>query len=123
LFMRGRLVLVGLAIWLVATAALRLWGQYLLRPASVVGTTVLFAVAFPAMALLVRRICRRSGLPRDQWLAGAVSIALPTLLLDPFSSAFFPALFPNIAPTAAGVFGGLMLCCCAGALVGTVVRR
>ena len=42
------------------------------------------------MAWMVRRLCGRF-LPRgEQWPAGAVSIALPTLLLDPFSSAFFP---------------------------------
>ncbi len=50
-----------------------------------------------------------------------MSVALPTLLLDPFSSAFFPAVFPNMAPEVAGVFGGWMLWCCAGALVGVMI--
>jgi hypothetical protein len=72
------------------------------------------------MAWVVRRLCRR--LPREQWLAGALSVALPTLLLDPFSSAFFPVVFPNMAPQVAGVFGGWMLCCCAGALIGVTIR-
>jgi hypothetical protein len=121
--MHAPLVVIGFAIWLVATAALRLWGQHLLHPPALVPTTALFAVTFAMMALVVRRICKRSGLPRDQWLAGAVSLALPTLVLDPFSSAFFATVFPNVAPQAAGVFGGLMLCCCGGALVGTIDRR
>jgi hypothetical protein len=55
-------------------------------------------------------------------LNGAFFVMLPTLLLDPFSSAFFPAVFPNIAPEMAGVFGGWMLCSCAGALLGAAVR-
>jgi hypothetical protein len=110
-------------IWAVATAALRLWGQYLIHPPRLVSTIVLFAVVFSAMALVTPRICHGSGLPRDQWLAGAVSLASPTLILDPFSSAFFTTVFPNIAPQAAGVFGGLMLCCCAGAFAGTIGRR
>jgi Family of unknown function (DUF5367) len=121
--MRVRLVVIGFVIWLAATVALRLWGQHVLRQATAVGTTVLFALTATAMALVVRRICRRAGLPRDEWLEGAVALALPTLVLDPFSSAFFPALFPNIAPEVAGVFGGLMLCCCAGALLGTIPHR
>jgi len=121
--MHRRLIVVGFVIWLVATAALRMWGQYLLHAPTVVTTILLFAVTFPAMALVTRRICRGSGLPRDQWLAGAVSLASPTLILDPFSSAFFTTVFPNIAPQAAGVFGGLMLCCCAGAFAGTIGRR
>jgi hypothetical protein len=54
---------------------------------------------------------------------GAISLALPTLLLDKFSSVFFSSVFPNIAPEAAGIFGGWMLCCCAGALLGGVMGR
>jgi len=34
------------------------------------------------------------------------------------ASAFFPVVFPNMAPEAAGIFGGWMLCCCAGAAIG-----
>jgi hypothetical protein len=121
--MHRRLIVTGFVIWLVATVALRLWGQYVLHPPALVPTIVLFAVTFVAMAFVTRRICQGSGLPRDQWLTGAVSLASPTLILDPFSSAFFTTVFPNIAPQAAGVFGGLMLCCCAGALAGTINRR
>jgi hypothetical protein len=62
-------------------------------------------------------------LKREDRIAGAVSIALPTLLLDPFSSAFFPAVFPNMAPEVAGVFGGWMLICCAGALMGALREK
>ena len=117
------LFLCGLGIWGAATLALRLAGQRILHPGDWGGTLVLFAFSFPAMAWLVRRLCRRTGLPPEQWLRGAVSVALPTLLLDPFSSAFFPVVFPNMAPQVAGIFGGWMLWCCAGALVGVTVRR
>src|SRR5690242_8069137 len=117
--MRIRLSLYGLGIWTLATIALRLVGQRFLYPGSWKTTLVLFAVSFPLMAGIVRRLCRRFHLPPEQWPAAAVSVALPTLLLDPFSSAFFPVVFPNMAPEVAGVFGGWMLCCCAGALVGT----
>jgi uncharacterized protein DUF5367 len=116
-----RLLLSGLAIWLVATAVLRVGGQFVLRSAQPRSILVLFAVSFPLMALVARRLCRASHLPRADWPAGAVSLALPTLLLDPFSSAFFPAIFPNISPALAGVFGGWMLWCCAGALAGVMI--
>jgi hypothetical protein len=114
------LVFVGLVIWLGATAALRIAGQYVLRSNSWAGILILFALSFPFMAWLARRLCRR--LPAQRWPMGAISLALPTLVLDPFSSAFFPAVFPNIAPEMAGVFGGWMLCCCAGALLGASIR-
>ncbi len=121
--MKIRLVIYGFAIWLVATLALRLVGQRWLHPGHWIRTVVLFAASFAAVAWLVRRLCRRLDLPREEWPAGAISLLLATLLLDPFSSAFFPAVFPNITPEAAGLFGGWMIVCCAGGLVGAIVRR
>jgi hypothetical protein len=120
--MKMRLFLYGLAIWIGATIALRLAGQRLLHPSNWKETLILFAVSFPLMAWLVRHLCRTFRLPREQWLSGALAIALPTLLLDPFSSAFFPVVFPNMAPEVAGVFGGWMLWCCAGGLVGATIH-
>jgi hypothetical protein len=119
--MSARLFLYGLAIWAAGTVALRLVGQRLLHPDDRIGMLALFAVSFPLMAWIVRGLCRRARLPPEQWLGGAVSIALPTLLLDPFSSAFFPVVFPNMAPEVAGTFGGWTLWCCAGGLVGAVI--
>ena len=121
--MHTPLFLCGLAIWIAATLALRLAGQRILHPGDWIGTLILFAVSFPLMAWIVRRLCRRFQLPHEQWLAGALSVALPTLLLDPFSSAFFPAVFPNMAPEVAGVFGGWMLWCCAGAFMGVTIPQ
>jgi len=119
--MNIRLVLYGLGIWAGATIGLRIAGQHLLHPGDWKGTLLLFVVSFPLMAWIVRHLCGRFHLRPEQWPAGAVSVALPTLLLDPFSSAFFPAVFPNMAPEVAGVFGGWMLWCCAGALVGAIL--
>jgi Family of unknown function (DUF5367) len=119
--MKTQLFLAGFVIWALATVVLRVAGQYVL-PGHWAETVLLFVISFPLMALLVRGLCRRFQLPREQWLAGAVSITMPTLLLDPFSSAFFPVVFPNIAPEFAGTFGGWMLCCCAGGLTGVLIR-
>jgi Family of unknown function (DUF5367) len=119
--MHPRLILSGFAVWVLATLGLRLAGEHVLHSGDWKALAVLFGVSFPLMAWVTRRVCRR--LPREQWLAGALSFALPTLLLDPFSSAFFPVVFPNIAPAMAGVFGGWMLWCCAGAFAGVAVRR
>ena len=120
--MKWSLVFYGLGLWVVATLILRLAGQRLLHPGDWTGTLVLFAVSFPLMAWLVRRLCRRFQPRQEEWLPAAVSLLLPTLLLDPFSSAFFPVVFPNMAPGVAGVFGGWMLWCCAGGLMGVCIR-
>jgi hypothetical protein len=119
--MHTRLLRSGLLIWFAASVALRLAGQHLLRPADPWGTLLLFVVSFPLMAWLVRRLCAGAHLPANQFLSGAVSVALPTLLFDPFSCVFFPVLYPNMAPRMAGVFGGWLLWCCAGAIVGALI--
>ncbi|MGA7413085.1 MAG: DUF5367 family protein [Bryobacteraceae bacterium] len=118
-----RFLFVGFGIWLAATIALRLFGQSLLHPGNGPGTVILFAISFGVVAWFVRRLCRRLEAPAEQWPAAAIWLLLPTLLLDPFSSAFFATVFPNIQPEAAGLFGGWMLICCAGGLVGAIVRR
>jgi hypothetical protein len=122
MFMNLLLFLWGLGIWAAATVALRIAGQYLLHPGNWKGTLILFTVSFPLMAWIVRGLCSRFQPVPEKWPAGAISIALPTLLLDPFSSAFFPVVFPNMAPEVAGVFGGWMLWCCAGTMVGALLR-
>jgi len=119
--MNRTLLLYGFGLWLAGTIILRAAGQYLLHPGSLASTLVLFALSFVAMAWLARRLCLRLGLPPERWLAGAVSLALPTLVLDPFSAAFFPVVFPNMTPAAAGLFGGWILFCCAGALAGAMM--
>ena len=121
--MHTRILLYGCAGWIAATIAVRFWGQHVLHPGNATGTVLLFASSFAVMAWLVRKLCRGLRLPLEQWPAAAVSLLLPTLLLDPFSSAFFPYVFPNITPEAAGIFGGWMLISCAGALVGAIARR
>ena len=121
--MQLRLVLLGFVFWALATALLRLAGQRILPTHPGLRIVILFAASFAVMAILIRRVCQRARLDRDQWPMAAVSLLLPTVLLDPFSSAFFPIVFPNVAPQAAGVFGGWMIVCCAGGLVGSVIRR
>lgn len=115
--MNRTLLLYGLGLWLVGTIVLRMASEYLLHPGSFTRTLALFALSFLATGWLARRLCLRLGLGAELWPAGAVSLAVPTLLLDSLSTAFFPTVFPNIAPAAAGLFGGCMLSCRAGALV------
>lgn len=112
-----RLLALGFGIWAGATILLRLAGQFII-PASPAATVALYALSIPAMAWVARSACRRVALSRAEWPTGAIALAAPTLLLDPFTSAFFADAFPNMRPELAGAFGGWMLCCVAGALLG-----
>ena len=120
--MKQKFIAVGFVLWLAATLLLRVAGQRVISNRSWLNVIVLFAISFVAMALLVRLACIRARLAPRDWPGAAVSLLLPTLLLDPFSSAFFPVVFPNMAPENAGVFGGWMIVCCAGGLLGAMVR-
>jgi hypothetical protein len=115
---RMRTIAAGIAFWLAGTAVIRLFGQHLLRPGSV--ALVLYAASFAAMALVVPWLLH---LLRAEPVEGVTLLALPTLLFDPFSCLFFASLFPNVAPAAAGIFGGWMLICCGGAVVGAWAKR
>ena len=86
-------------------AARRVAGNYVLRSSAPPRILMLYAVSLPLMAIVTRRLCRKSRLPRPEWPAGAISLALPTLLLDSFER-FLPGRLPKIDPALAGVFGG-----------------
>jgi hypothetical protein len=118
-----RCLLTGFAIWLGATIALRFTGQYILYPSSLVAVAALLLASFPLMAFIARRICADAALPRAEWPAAGIFLVMPTLVLDTFSTVFFPIVYPNIPQEAAGLFGGWMLCCCAGALLGVNLAR
>jgi hypothetical protein len=120
--MKQKFIISGFVLWLAATVLLRVIGQRVISNRSWLNVVVLFAISFVAMALLVRLACIRARLAPQDWPEAAVSLLLPTLLLDPFSSAFFPAVFPNMAPENAGIFGGWMIICCAGGLLGALIR-
>jgi hypothetical protein len=121
--MHLRLFLYGLVGWIVATVGLRLWGQHVLRPGNWKGTIILYVVSFALIAWLMGRLVRALHLGPGQSFGAVMSLWLPTLLLDPFLSAFFPFVFPNMDPAVAGVLGGWMLCCCAGAFAGVGFGR
>jgi hypothetical protein len=116
--MNYRIFRIGVLLWLVGTAAIRLAGQRLLHSDRPYATLILYLISFALMALLAPRIFRRVGVQKESWPAAATLLMVPTLILDPFSCIFFNTIFSNVDPGAAGVFGGWMLICCAGVAVG-----
>jgi hypothetical protein len=96
--MQRSLLLIGFAIWIAATVTLRLAGQYVLRPGPLLTTVLLFVVSFGLMAWLARRLCRRAKLPPERWPAGAISLAMPTLLLEPVLQRLLPCAVSQSRP-------------------------
>jgi Family of unknown function (DUF5367) len=118
-----RVLIVGFVIWLAASIVLRFAGQYVLLPASPAAVATLLLASFPLMALVARRICADAAISREQWPAAGIMLVLPSLVLDTFSTVFFPTVYPNIPAEAAALFGGWILICSAGALLGVSLTR
>ena len=112
-----RFLIIGFAGWLVATILVRIGGQFILHPESAVSIVILFAVSFAAMAWLTRAVCGGAKLAREQWPTAGLMLILPALLLDPFTTAFFAQVFPNVEASASGLFGGWIIISSAGALI------
>ena len=113
-----RYFVIGFIGWLVATILVRIGGQFLLHPESALSIVLLFAVSFAVMVWMTRAICGAAKLAREQWPTAGVMLILPALLLDPFTTAFFAQVFPNVEASAAGLFGGWIIISTAGALIG-----
>jgi Na+/melibiose symporter-like transporter len=113
-----RALLAGIVLWIAGTIGIRFSGHGLLRPEHTGQTLLLYAGTFVIMAVLIPRLCRRFGFEKESRFRAATLLMLPTLILDPFSSLYFAQIFPNLDPANAGAFGGWMLICCAGAIVG-----
>jgi hypothetical protein len=117
-------IVLGLLLWAVATAVLRLAPARLLPPDRPGVVLALYVASFLLFFVLIRRLpAAAPDAPnaRERLRAG-VALFLPTLVLDALASAFFPMAYPNLSAAAAGIFGGWMLICCGGGLAGLVSR-
>jgi hypothetical protein len=118
-----RLAFAGLLVWLVATVALRLAGQWVIHGDSAAASILLLAVSAPLMWSLPRGLFARFSIDPRDYAAGAIVLVAPGMLLDTISTIWFARVFPNIAPQAAGLFGGWLLFCNIVALLSAVSAR
>jgi len=111
-------LLAGVALWAIATAAFRFGPAGLVHAPSALRTIPSYLLN-GILALIVARLAMRwIGVPPNLRPAAVSLFILPTLLLDAFTTAFFPNVFPNLPAAGAPTFGGLMLIAAGGAVVG-----
>jgi hypothetical protein len=113
-------LLAGFVLWLCGTVAIRLAGHKLLQLERPPRTIVLYTISLAVMALSAPPIFRALRIDGIEWPAAAIALMLPTLVLDAIGCVFFARLYPNLDPATAGLFGGWMLICCAGAAIGSL---
>lgn len=117
--MKG-MVIRGFLIWAIATVALRLAGQYVFG--TNVSAVLLLLVTLPVMAVVAIVLLQPYRTSEQRALA-AIALVAPGMLLDTVSAIWFPAVFPNIRPDAAGLFGGWLLFCNVVVLLTAVLYR
>lgn len=112
-----RALLAGIILWGLGTIVFRFGGPSTLHPPTIGRTLPAYLINFFLAGAVVRILFPWLGLSRATWPAAVTLFILPTLVLDAFATAFFPTVFPNLAPGAAPTFGGLMLVSAAGAVM------
>lgn len=103
-----RAMAIGFILWLIDAAIFRFAGQYFFLPdvappyALAIGIALLGAL----ITFVVLKVLRES--PGDECEA-AVSLAMPSLLLNALLLHEFGQIFPNLDSTLDGVFGALAM--------------
>ena len=115
------MLLWGLAIWLLATLALRGAGQWLFGGVGAIA--LLFAASVPVMISLPRWLLVRVGLPAESAARATIALVVPGMLLDTISTLAFPRVFPNIPTERAAAFAAWILFCNATALASVFALR
>src|SRR6266568_194187 len=111
-----RFVWIGFAVWVIATLAVRVAGQYLFRSGDGTHVVILFVLTGLAIAVPISLMVRRVP-TRDAGLRAVVLVVLPGLLLDTGSLFWFRSVFPNLPDSAGMPFAALLLWAYAVALL------
>jgi hypothetical protein len=123
MFVTARLLSIGLAFWGGGAVLLRWFGAEVISAEHIAITMATYAASFIAMAAAVPALFASMRITRALWFRSAALLMLPSLILDAFTQLAFSRAYPNMGESAAGLFGGLILMCCAGALIGVWVRE
>ena len=100
---------IGFIIWLLATIAFRVAGQYFFITDSPVVLSILYIVVVPVLGLVTVLTCRKFRLTGLENVVAGVLLVLPGMLIDTFVIQFFGAVFPNMPASNAATFGSWLM--------------
>jgi len=115
------LVGTGVGLWLLATLAFRLVGQFLLPPDDSGRVAIVFVTTVPVMAMLAFAVYSLLDVPPDRRLTAAALLVLPGMVLDAIVVTTFEWVFANMSPATGSTFGGLLLLAYASVLLTGIV--
>ncbi|WP_407489631.1 DUF5367 domain-containing protein [Elizabethkingia anophelis] len=100
---------IGFLIWLFATIAFRVAGQYFFITDSIVVLSILYIIVVPVLGLVTVFTCRKFRLTGLENIVAGVLLVLPGMLIDTFVIQFFGDIFPNMPASNAATFGSWLM--------------
>lgn len=100
---------VGFSIWLLATIAFRVAGQYFFITESPVVFSLLYLIVIPALSIISILTFKRFKLSGVNQIIAGVLMVLPGMLIDTFVIPFFDVVFPNMPASRAAAFGSWLM--------------
>ncbi len=100
---------VGFLIWLAATLAFRLAGQFFFITSSPVILTILYVAVIPVLAFISIITFKKFKLAGPETVVAGVLLVLPGMIIDTFVIQFFKEVFPNMSPDKAATFGSWLM--------------
>lgn len=100
---------IGFLVWLLATLAFRLAGQFFFLTESPIILSILYVVVIPSLVFLTLFTFKKFHLSGFEKTAAGILLVLPGMLIDTFAIQFFEAIFPNMPATRAASFGSWLM--------------
>ncbi len=116
-------LLLGFTIWLLATVAFRVAGQYFFLTDNPVVLTSLYLLVIPFLGLISNWVFNKFNLTKLEAVQSATLMVLPGMIFDTFCIEFFEWVFPNLPPTDGATFGSWLMWAYASVLVFGLIRK
>ncbi len=116
-------LIIGFAIWLLATIAFRVAGQYFFVTDNPVILTALYLAVVPFLGFVATWVFNKYKLGKLESIQSAVIMVLPGMIFDTFCIEFFAWVFPNLPETDGATFGSWLMWAYATVLVFGLIRK
>lgn len=116
-------LLIGFTIWLLATIAFRVAGQYFFLTDHTIVLIGLYLAVVPVLGVVATWVFNKYKLNKLQAIQSAALMVLPGMVFDTFCIEFFAWVFPNLPETDGATFGSWLMWAYATVLVFGLIRK
>lgn len=115
-------LLIGFTIWLLATIAFRVAGQYFFLTENAIALIGLYLAVVPFLGVVTTWVFNKYKLSKLQAIQSAALMILPGMVFDTFCIKFFALMFPNLPEKDGSTFGSWLMWAYAMVLVFGLIR-